>query len=308
LGMQEADDSFAVIDIAEAERHIEALTGAVDTKITLQLIADRADVQGDARHFSGRLSDNARFLSGKNLNGFGVFMTINEMDGKGRKQKNVVRVSALAVDVDVNKATTGQVRSLEEALKHCDVRGVPPTIVVRSNGQENYHLIWRVEDCSRDDFRRYQKLLADHFDGDPSICDLPRLLRLAGFLHQKVEPRRTKLVRAEPGRVYATHDLIQALGLVAPELGRGDIDEWARAKVPSRLGLGVDPDQNSWLLAASALTEKSTYESLDQCGADPGRQTDTGIEEDTQIYRHVVWPHSGLLQSLLPRHQLRQIA
>ncbi len=63
--------------------------------------------------------------------------------------------------------------------------------------------------------------------------------------------------------------------------------------------------KQSGLLAASALTEKSTHESLDQCGADPGRQTDTGIEEDTQIYRHVVWPHSGLLQSLLPGHQLR---
>ena len=61
----------------------------------------------------------------------------------------------------------------------------------------------------------------------------------------------------------------------------------------------------SGLLAAAALAEKSTYESLDQCGADPGGQPETGIEENTQIYRHVVWPHSGLLQSLLPGHQLR---
>ena len=56
---------------------------------------------------------------------------------------------------------------------------------------------------------------------------------------------------------------------------------------------------------SGALTEKRTYESLDECGADPGGQPDTRIEENAQIYRHVVWPHSGLLQSLLPGHQLR---
>ena len=51
--------------------------------------------------------------------------------------------------------------------------------------------------CPLDEFKERQVLLAEMFDGDPKVCDLPRVMRLPGFLHQKGEPFLSVLMKPE---------------------------------------------------------------------------------------------------------------
>jgi hypothetical protein len=50
-----------------------------------------------------------------------------------------------------------------------------------------YGVFYNIADAplSEENFRRTQQQLAQLFEGDPSICDLPRVMRLPGFPHQK---------------------------------------------------------------------------------------------------------------------------
>lgn len=59
-----------------------------------------------------------------------------------------------------------------------------PSFVVESSPGK-YHVYWLIDDCSLDKFSDYQKALAETFGGDPSVTDLPRVMRVPGFLHQK---------------------------------------------------------------------------------------------------------------------------
>ena len=58
------------------------------------------------------------------------------------------------------------------------------------------------------DFRSAQKALIEKFSSDPSVHDLPRVMRLPGFIHCKVkdgiasEPFCTRIIKAEYGMPY----------------------------------------------------------------------------------------------------------
>jgi len=49
----------------------------------------------------------------------------------------------------------------------------------------NYHDYWLVNDCPLEDFKPAQKNLAATYDADKSVNDLPSVMRLPGFPHQK---------------------------------------------------------------------------------------------------------------------------
>jgi hypothetical protein len=110
-----------------------------------------------------------------------VFVTVNETDGKGRATTNIVRVRATFVDLDG--------APLEPVTTH----RIPPHIVIESS-PDRWHAYWLTVDCPLKDFKIAQKRLASQFNGDPSVCDLPRVMRLPGFLHQKGEPFMTKII------------------------------------------------------------------------------------------------------------------
>lgn len=106
----------------------------------------------------------------------------NEGDLKGRCASNVIRVRTLFVDLDGAPV---------EALLATEA---PPHILVESSPNK-WHGYWRVDDCPLDKFKERQHALADRFNGDRSVCDLPRVMRLPGFWHRKSEvPFQTRLV------------------------------------------------------------------------------------------------------------------
>jgi putative DNA primase/helicase len=69
-----------------------------------------------------------------------------------------------------------------------------PHIVIESSPGK-WHAYWLVSDSPLEQFKPLQQALAQRFNGDKAVCDLPRVMRLPGFLHQKGEPVLTRIHR-----------------------------------------------------------------------------------------------------------------
>jgi hypothetical protein len=161
-------------DLEQARRFLKWLAG--DNPVTFQTFDDdekRKDPRL-ARIFHGTLDEHSRALTNLNNQRAGIFLMINRGDGKGRKAQNVIGVRAVFLDLDGSP--------LEPVL----TAPIKPDLVVKSS-PGRYHAYWKVTDCPLNDFRRLQKALADKFDGDHSVIDLCRVMRLPGYFHRKKE-------------------------------------------------------------------------------------------------------------------------
>lgn len=168
--------------------------------VTFQTFADRGKDPRLAQHFTGDLDECAQRLAALNDAGAGVFWMVNEGDGLGRSTANVTAVRALFVDLDgaPHEPATNAA---------CDAHA----LVESSPGR--FHVYWLVEGCRLDQFKPAQLALARKFGGDMSVHDLPRVMRLPGFVHRKGEPFLTCLKGASHHQPYPFADLVARLGL-----------------------------------------------------------------------------------------------
>ena len=139
------------------------------------------------RVLHGSLDQHADALTELNSRGAGVFVMVNLGDGvvhggakTSRTTSNVLAVRALFADLD------GAPLEPVIATLH-------PDIVVESS-PKRWHTYWLTDDCPLTEFRHHQQLIASKFGGDPKVIDLPRVMRLPGFLHQKGEPFLTRVI------------------------------------------------------------------------------------------------------------------
>lgn len=139
-------------------------------------------------------------LAQRNTRGAGVFVMVNEGDGKGRKKENVKRVRAVFVDLD------------GAPLEPVTQATLKPHITVESS-PGRYHAYWLVDGLPLDAFTTTQIALANWFNGDPAVKDLPRVMRLPGFLHHKNEPFRTRILTLEERPSYAASELLSAFNI-----------------------------------------------------------------------------------------------
>jgi P4 family phage/plasmid primase-like protien len=162
------------VDLNAASAFLQSL--AEDSPVTFQFYRDRKR-EGDrfAGHFTAPLEEVAGRLTHLNSKEeCGIFFMVNEGDGLGRSSENVTRVRALFIDLDG--------APLEPVL--CAPLS-PHAIVNSSPGR--YQVYWMIEGCPLNRFEGLQMALARKFDGDRSVRDLCRVMRLPGFYHQKKE-------------------------------------------------------------------------------------------------------------------------
>lgn len=158
----------------EAAREFLSALDPHATEFTFQTFDDNQDRKsgGLAQVLHGALEEHFETLSAFSSNGAGVFVTINETDLKGRKADNITRVRALWVDTDGAPH--------EPIVEH-----LKPHIVVESS-PGNFHDYHLVDGCPKDAFKPAQQRLIDVFGTDKNVNDLPRVMRLPGFPHQKI--------------------------------------------------------------------------------------------------------------------------
>jgi hypothetical protein len=133
------------------------------------------------RTLFGSLDRLADILRDRQQRGAGVFVTINRCKGGKRRAEHVDLVRANFADLDGAPLDPAMACNLE------------PHIVVESSPGK-FHSYWLVENFPLEQFGPVQKAIAARFGGDKSVHDLPRVMRLPGFWHQKGEPFLSKLV------------------------------------------------------------------------------------------------------------------
>ncbi|MBG6118546.1 MULTISPECIES: PriCT-2 domain-containing protein [unclassified Sphingobium] len=104
--------------------------------------------------------------------GYGIFVQVNASDGQGVTAANITAATCFFADFDGTP------------LENVDRLGIAPHVIVETSpGKRHYY--WRVIGITLEQFTAVQKRLIALFESDKSIHDLPRIMRLPGFLHQK---------------------------------------------------------------------------------------------------------------------------
>lgn len=210
-------------NFSEAEKFLSLFDGL----ITFQTFDDSGQRKELARHTSSPLEKIRESISRLNNAGAGVFFMVNEGDGKGRKNANVVRVRALFIDID-KPGEEGDPESLvRQVLRQCGECGVEPSVVVESSARK-FHCYWLVREgsCSVEEFSGMQVALARkfrEFGADPSVKDPARVMRVPGFWHMKhaESPFLVKVHGEINPVVYDARNLVKALGLEVRGSGEG---------------------------------------------------------------------------------------
>lgn len=180
-----------VPDLLQADKFLSALDP--NGIFTFQTFDDRKTHGNLAMVLHGSLEQHEQQLANLQQRGAGVFVMINQGDGlihDGEKTCrctcNVQRVRSLFVDLDGSP--------LEPVLAN----PYPDITIESSPGR--FHAYWFTTDCPLDQFSLRQKQLASKFKGDHKVHDLPRVMRLPGFWHQKGEPFCTRILSTEEGK------------------------------------------------------------------------------------------------------------
>jgi hypothetical protein len=180
------------VDLTETERFLRLLDPTA-TSFAFRTFDDNVDRDSPAllRVFYGPLSRHAAELQRLNELGAGVFVIVNQTDGEGRKAENIVRIRAVFADLD------------GAPLEPVMAARLKPHIVTESSPAK-WHCYWLVDGMPLEDFTAVQTAIIERFNSDPVIHDLPRVMRLPGFVHAKVKNG----VRAEPfvSRIISVHD------------------------------------------------------------------------------------------------------
>lgn len=171
------------------EHYIQALTGDKETVMDWRAICDKK-VRG-AMNIRGSYRQVRDKLSELNADGYGIFATVNETDGKGVKKVNVTRCRAVWCDID----------GLSECPETTDTFSV-----TTRNG---WHLYFVLEDCTYQTAwaQGMNKVIAARLGGDLNAVDISRVLRVPGFYHNKGDPF---MVEIGPVFSYYTPEMLEA--------------------------------------------------------------------------------------------------
>ena len=155
------------------------------------------------RVLHGTFNQHKNALAAINKRGGGVFVTVNETDLTGIKQENILKVRALFVDLD--GAPIQPIQDLPEDLQ--------PHIIIESS-PNRWHAYWLVNNCELEQFKQLQQALAAKFDGDKAVNNINRVMRLAGFSHNKGKSFITHIHTMQDNLApFSVNKLMVGLGL-----------------------------------------------------------------------------------------------
>lgn len=199
-------------NLQEAQKFLDSILG-LNAKACFQIIPNSKECTLRGTWKFGTLKEHQDWLVSANQSGAGVYVVINETDGRGREAKNITRVRSHFVDLD------GAPLDPVERLK-------PQPHVVIETSPGRYQAFWRIGGAPVEEFKPVQQALASKFKGDPSVCDPSRVMRLPGFFHMKGEPFMSHILKQRSHPPVPFQGFKNAMGLriaresVAPALQR----------------------------------------------------------------------------------------
>jgi AAA domain/Primase C terminal 1 (PriCT-1)/RepB DNA-primase from phage plasmid len=180
-----------------------------------------------ARTLHGTLTQYWATLADLSRQGAGVFVTINRtILHKPRIAENITEIRAYFVDFDETHPNVIKINLQRFGL-------TPHVINQTSEGR--WHFYWFVDGGSLAEFGPTQEKLSELLGSDASVKDLPRVMRLPGFIHQKDNDKIsvTKIVHTHDGRNYANAGFQRALAAALARLeGRRSLTSAALSGLP----------------------------------------------------------------------------
>jgi hypothetical protein len=226
-------------DFSQAERFLAILDETAE-RFTFQTFDDDKQRKDKrlASVLTGSLEECWKRLVALNRQGAGVFVTVNETDGKGRKLENITRIRAVWHEEDY---PCGKEFPIE-----------PHMLIESSPGK--HHRYWLVSGLQKDEFAGVMERMIQDYRSDPNVKDIARVLRVPGFFHQKdpAKPFMVRIVQEAGGLDYAADALLAAFPPVAPR---------AANTPPSPTAEGTNPAAHKALVAELASrAAKRTHE------------------------------------------------
>ena len=184
-------------DLEAAQRFLTLLdeTAEVWTFQTFDDLKERKD-DALARVLHGTLDQHASQLADLNKRGAGVFVTVNETDGKGRKAGNITRIRAVWQEDD------GEGKPLP----------LEPHIVVETSPDKHHRYIL-VDGMTPDQHGAVMRVMVKNYGSDQNAKDVARVMRLPGFDHRKQAPHRGRIVHESGARPYTAAEVLAAFGV-----------------------------------------------------------------------------------------------
>jgi len=187
--------------------HYETFTSKFKGLLTFQLFPESG--QGKPYHFTMPAKEAAAELIRKNRAGMGAFMMINEGDGRGRKSSHVKTVRAVFADLD----SVSLQHAYDQLSKNDQgALNLRPHMIVNTSPNK-YHLYWLVENFPVAKFKSVQQSIAQKLGSDKAVCDLGRVMRVAGFFHNKAEPHPVKITNLTDAPNYTFEEIIREFPL-----------------------------------------------------------------------------------------------
>ncbi len=145
-------------------------------------------------------------LDAQNRQGRGIFLVVN---AGGQRTADISVPRALFVDYDGD--------DLAGFLKLLSTMPPPHAIVESSPGKR--HVYWKCHGVPVGEFKALQQGLIAQLGTDKSIHDLPRVMRVPGFLHQKDKAQLVQLLHLN--ETLPAYTLEQCRAFAKPELAEG---------------------------------------------------------------------------------------
>ena len=192
-------------DLSETKKFLQLLSGTKninETNFTFQIFSDHEDLKNNgfdpsAKILNGTLSQHVEKLTELNRMGAGIFVTINETDGLGRKNDNITRVRANFADLDGAPLAPVEEYSL---LPH----------IINETSSGRFHAIYLAVGEPLDQFHLIQKGISQKFNSDLAVNDLPRVIRIPGFYNNKKEPFIVRILKENPAEPHQFEKLQQS--------------------------------------------------------------------------------------------------
>lgn len=191
------------LNIESTEKFLKTLSGHSNSEFMFCTLPDSPNAKVQPLNIQGSFLNKKEQLIRLNQLGGGIFVMINDGDGLGRKRENIKNIRAFFMDFDEEPG------DVQFPLK--------PSIVVKT--KRGKHFYWLIENkIPLEDFPIVQKQLAEQFNSDTKIHDLPRIMRLPGFLHLKdmTNPFLVQLEECSYSK-YQSESFYRAFG-VSPDM------------------------------------------------------------------------------------------
>jgi RepB DNA-primase from phage plasmid len=189
----------------DTEKYLCRIAGGPGASFQFRAIRDR-DKGRPPANFCGTFEELASPLARLNQAGYGIFVIINESTGTTDGTVTDIR----CVFVDLDRAVEGDELAERKArlnyfagspisINLKGTAGLAPMSMIVESSPGKFHVYWHCHAMPLDRFKPFQRELAHTLGGDPSVCNLSRVMRVPAFLHQKSEPFLSRVLHVRSG-------------------------------------------------------------------------------------------------------------